>query len=495
MSVTFAESVAITKSRLKKGFNGDNLNLNGKVVSVQEADNGFKAAGRVKPPYIAVVASGNQKGFAAGAVSAFNDYVKDINLNKYNSEAVIARYFDDMQAVIDKCDIEGSKLSVGIVCAYDDCVVAAKTGDCHLLRFSEGELFEIALSDEEGGRGYQFIDVVTDGDMFALIGEEASADLDYDGIVGIFDSDSDLKTKVKAFYKLLAEKAQDNDCSVVLVKLECDTERTYASAPLVSTVVDAEDDGSAAVSPESFESEPAVETAELYKADETVSDDENPETGKKPKSTKKKILDIIPILVLIAILGVAAALFIATRFSSPVDGVINKPEKTTKETTTAETVIDDETEIDVNGSSGMQDVEDVEHGGDVVTPENTTTATENTTVATENTTVAEETTTATENTTVPVENTTVADETTTSAAENPEQTTQPIVDDPGVDEPVVDDPGVDEPVVDDPVVDEPVVDEPVIDDPIDNIIDDPEDPDYSYDHPSPDEPVDDPLVD
>ena len=70
MSVILAESVAITKSRLAKGFNGDNLNLNGKVISAAEADAGFKAAGSVKPPYIAVLASGNQKGFAAGAADA-----------------------------------------------------------------------------------------------------------------------------------------------------------------------------------------------------------------------------------------------------------------------------------------------------------------------------------------------------------------------------------------------------------------------------------------
>ena len=123
MAVILAESVAITKSRLTKGFN----NLNGKVISAQEADNGFKAAGSVNPPYIAVIASGNQKGFAAGAVAAFNDYVKDINFNKYNAENVINKYFDDMQSVVENCGIDGGRLSVGVVCAYDDCVIAAKS--------------------------------------------------------------------------------------------------------------------------------------------------------------------------------------------------------------------------------------------------------------------------------------------------------------------------------------------------------------------------------
>ena len=83
MSVILAESVAITKSRLVKGFNGDNMNLNGRVISLENADKGFKAAGAVKTPYVSVIASGNRKGFAAGAVTAFNDYTKDIYVNKY----------------------------------------------------------------------------------------------------------------------------------------------------------------------------------------------------------------------------------------------------------------------------------------------------------------------------------------------------------------------------------------------------------------------------
>lgn len=364
MAVIFAETVAITKSRLAKGFNGDNLNLNGKVLSLQEADNGFKAAGRVKTPYISVIASGNQKGFASGAVLAFNDYVKDINLNKYNAETVIGRYFDDMQSVVEKCGIDESKLSMGIICAYDDCVIAAKLGDCHLLRFSEGELFEIALSDDESGKGYQFIDVVADGEIFALIGEEAAADLDYDGIVNIFDSQADLKTMIKDFYNLLSDNAPDKDCSVVLIKLNGDAERTYAATPLVSSDVEVYEDSPIPVSPDSFASEPPVETDELRKADDFISDEENPETGKRPDTLKKKILSFIPIVILVILLAVAAAFLAATL-----------PDRSSKEgSSEAGDILGIEGEsYDFNGSNGMQNVEDTEHGGLVFIPEQETT--------------------------------------------------------------------------------------------------------------------------
>ena len=424
MAVIQVESVAITKSRLAKGFNGDNLNLNGKVISSQEADAGFKAAGNVKSPYVAVLASGNQKGFAAGAAAAFNDYVKDVNINKHNAEAVINRFFDDMDSVVEKCSIDGARLSIGIVCAYDDCVVAAKTGNCHLLRFSEGELFEIALSDDDGGRGFQFVDVIADGDVFALIGEESATDLDYDGIVNVFDQGNELKLAVRDIFKLLSTSARGKDCSVVLMKLNCDSERTYAVLPVADNS-DAAFDSALSESPEDF----------VVSDDEEFFADEVPEEKTK-KSSKKKILGLIPVVILVILLAVAAGLYFATQTeknnkgeegSSSPDIIVNAPEE--------------DSTADFNGSNGMQTVEDNGPGGDAgeIDNETTTRAPETTTKrpstpstrpstpstrpsTTQPTTSAPETTTeAPETTTAAPETTTVNTETTT---QNTETTTQ-----------------------------------------------------------------------
>lgn len=424
MAVIQVESVAITKSRLAKGFNGDNLNLNGKVISSQEADAGFKAAGNVKPPYVAVLASGNQKGFAAGAAAAFNDYVKDVNINKHNAEAVINRFFDDMDSVVEKCSIDGARLSIGIVCAYDDCVVAAKTGNCHLLRFSEGELFEIALSDDDGGRGFQFVDIIADGDVFALIGEESATDLDYDGIVNVFDQGAELKLAVRDIFKLLSTSARGKDCSVVLMKLNCDSERTYAVLPVADNS-DAAFDSALSESPEDF----------VVSYDEEFFADEVPEEKTK-KSSKKKILGLIPVVILVILLAVAAGLYFATQTeknnkgeegSSSPDIIVNAPEE--------------DSTADFNGSNGMQTVEDNGPGGDAgeIDNETTTRAPETTTKrpstpstrpstpstrpsTTQPTTSAPETTTeAPETTTAAPETTTVNTETTT---QNTETTTQ-----------------------------------------------------------------------
>lgn len=415
MAVILAESVAITKSRLAKGFNGDNLNLNGRVITAQEADKGFKAAGSVKPPFTSVMASGNQKGFATGAANAFNDYVKDINFNKYNAEPVFNRFFDDMYAVVDKCSIENSRLSLGIVCAYEDCVVAAKTGGCHLLRFSEGELFEIALSDDDNGRGFQFVDTVADGDIYALIGEEVAINLDYDAIVNIFDSGNELKVMIRDLFKLISSTG-GKDCSVILIKLKSDTERTYAAIPPVSFTDDmAELGNDIPIEPADFDVQPPIDENELSENEEIVSDDENPENGKSPVA-KKKVLSFIPIAILVIILAVTAALYFSTHSpfgnnggeSGSGDNFVFYENKT------------DEGD-DFNGSNGMQEVKDTEYGGDVNGDDGNNNA-ETTTKKTETTAAQPETTTKqSETTTKQPETTTEQPETTT---EQPETTTQ-----------------------------------------------------------------------
>ena len=124
---------------------------------------------------------------------------------------------------------------------------------------------------------------------------------------------------VKDFFKLLATGARGKDCSVVLMKLKCDSERTYAAAPLVIPDDDIDEVGDVSMSPDAFDSEPPVDTDELRKPDGYVSDSEMPETGKRPASSKKKILSFIPIAILVIILAVTAALFLATRADNPLN--------------------------------------------------------------------------------------------------------------------------------------------------------------------------------
>ena len=429
MSVILAESVAITKSRLVKGFNGDNMNLNGRVISLENADKGFKAAGAVKTPYVSVIASGNRKGFAAGAVTAFNDYTKDIYVNKYNAESIINKYFDDMETVVGKCGIEDSRLSIGVLCAFEDCVVAAKTGNCHLLRFSDGELFEIALSDDEGGRGFQFVDVVCDGDMYALIGEECSADLDYEAIVDAFDSGKELKLMIKDFFSILSSDARGNDCSVILIKLQTDMERTYAAMPAENAENDYQQD--IPVDPGAFEAEPPIDSNELEAAETVVDDSEKPENGPKP-SRKKAILNFIPIAVLVIILAVAAGLYLATRPNNP----FKEPESySAGEVPLFVEDEEDGTQGDFNGSSGMVNVDDTEQGGNagsVTTTTETTTRRDETTtnaqteapiVTTTESTPENDPETTTETTTAVPTETTTASETTTETTTVSETTT------------------------------------------------------------------------
>ncbi len=368
MSIILAESVAVAKSKLTKGFNGDSLNLDGRVVPIEGADKGFKAAGSVKPPYAAVVSSSNRKGFANGAVTAFNDYVKNISDNISSSQQMFESYFDDMRTVAEKCEIPDSTLSIGAVTVCSDCVIAAKTGKTHLLRYSDGELFEVAISEDEDGKGYQLIDTVNDGDIFAIVSDEAAENLDYDGIMNIFASGKDLKSMVNDFFTLLPVN-DGKDCTVVLIRL-----KVRDVAPVVIPA--------------------AVKKAEPVKPLDTATDDELEDfaTQDKNKLGKKKIIGLIPLLALVAILAVFVGLYAASHFGTGNEGEDN---------------------------SDLADSPVFEDGTDDETTTESDTAEDETTTAEEETTVAEETTTD-----VTEENTTRAPETTTRA---PETTTRPPV--------------------------------------------------------------------
>lgn len=328
MSIILAESVAVAKSKLTKGFNGDSLNLDGRVVSVDGADKGFKAAGNVKPPYSAVISSSNQKGFANGAVTAFNDYAKNIYDNINSAQQLFNSYFDDMAAVAEKCRIDGSTLSVGAVTVCENCVVAAKTGKSHLLRFSDGDLFEIAISEEGGGRGYQLIDTVFDGDIFALISDEAAENLDYDGIVNIFNSGKDLKSMVSDFFTLLPVD-EGKDCAVVLIRLKVNDTPVPVAVPVVDVEQEADDED--------------IDDSQL----------EDYTTQSLNRLGKKKLLGLIPIVALVIILAIVIGYYVASNYGfggnenpSDVDDVPVFDDSTDEETTTEAQSEDDTTEAE-----------------------------------------------------------------------------------------------------------------------------------------------------
>lgn len=344
MAIILTKSAAITKSKLKNGFNGDNFNLNGRVVPSDEADRGYKAAGDVKPPFTALLASGSSQGFATGAVAAFNDYRADINKNRYDAQPVFDRYFNDMASVVEKCNIPSASLSLSGVCIFDDCVLAARSGGCHILRFSQGELYEIALAEDENARGFQVVDVVYNGDIFVIVNQEASADLDYDAIVNILDSGNDVKIMIKDLYKSLSSHSK-NDCSAIVIKVESDTEETHSAMPIITHKKEASDD-------EFHYADPV--DAPVDDNQETEIEAEDDLAAGKNNSAKKSFLKTIPIILLVIILAVAAALYFATRPKKP-----NYEDTTEPVLVTVEVEVEEsESEMDLNGSNGMQDVED-----------------------------------------------------------------------------------------------------------------------------------------
>ena len=325
MAIIRTEAVAVTRSALTKGYNGDSINLNGNVVSAEHADapKGFKTYGSTEPPFRCAVGSSNKSAFALGAVTAFNDYRDDMLSGNADG------FLNDMKTVTGRC--EGAQLSLASLCAVPDGVYVSRMGDCHVLRFSDGELFEIALPGDNGS-GFQLVDDVRDGDMFALLSADCSKDLRYEDIVALFDSDRDLKTLLRDLYRITASDNREADKTVVLVKIVCDEEPVAVTPPVIPA---------AGADAGVFEPEPPVEETELEPALEDLTT-EVPDVSRE--KTRHPIFRALPIAVFVILVGVAAGIFFATHSDK-----VLKPKTTESSTGDAA----------VSTTHGIRDVDEV----------------------------------------------------------------------------------------------------------------------------------------
>ena len=67
------KTAAVTQKGANGEFNSDNLNLNGRVLSIENANNGFKGAGSMRAPFVVAFASSPYNGFAGAALTALCD--------------------------------------------------------------------------------------------------------------------------------------------------------------------------------------------------------------------------------------------------------------------------------------------------------------------------------------------------------------------------------------------------------------------------------------
>ncbi len=164
------KTAAITQKSANGEFNSDNLNLNGKVLSLENANNGFKGAGSMRTPFAVAYASSPYNGFAGAALTALNDRLDTLKEDAYRFHSVFDGFFSDSKHALAQCNCGDEGLSVSALVGYENKLVAVKMGDACVLRYTDGELINMGSAQENENQSYacEEIDTVTDGDLFVL---------------------------------------------------------------------------------------------------------------------------------------------------------------------------------------------------------------------------------------------------------------------------------------------------------------------------------------
>ncbi|MCR5783942.1 MAG: hypothetical protein K6G90_14545 [Clostridia bacterium] len=320
MAIISVETVAFTKSALKKGFNGDNINIKGHAIPQAKADSGYQAKGTMDIPCRALVASSENK-CAYDAAEAFRDYFHNIDNARGDAQAAVEEYISDMDTVMSK--MANAELSLGLVCVYDNRVIIGKSRDCHVMRFTGGELFETALTGR-GGTGYQMITNAEDGDVFILLGAQASSIVDYDAVARILDENESLPSMIKPLYESFSAADKTADCTIVLMKIKTDGKAAAPSGePLRIFAAGAAAPAGAAGD---FGFAPAISSDEVDGMRRPVLDDYGePVPEVRKPSLGKRILTVLPIALVVILVGGAIGLYMATKDTRDQ----NKKDKTT----------------------------------------------------------------------------------------------------------------------------------------------------------------------
>ena len=296
------KTAAVTQKGANGEFNSDNLNLNGRVLSIENANNGFKGAGSMRAPFVVAFASSPYNGFAGAALTALCDRTDALKEDENRFAAVLDGYFADSRHALEQCNCDADGLSVSALIGYENKLVAAKMGNAGILRYTDGDLINMGAAQDEQPSFCEEIPVVT-GDMFVLCPEAAlSALTEGEIIVALNAADGNEKKAVQMLAAKFAKRNPDVSDTFVVIRVE------QQGAPAVVAPVVAE-------TPAPVQEEPVAVAQEEAADVENVYEPETDEYDEAPQADPRKKILLWAILCVALVLAMVLAAFAAYKIS------------------------------------------------------------------------------------------------------------------------------------------------------------------------------------
>jgi hypothetical protein len=143
------EAVAITKAGASNYLNGENFNLNGRVLSAADADKGYKGAGHLSGSFVLGICSGKaETRSATTAMKVLTSHIEEIKLSREDCEMAINRYFDSARRDVSLLANDYAEISASLLYVYDNNIVIAGLGRGKCFRIADHTVETISAPEE-----------------------------------------------------------------------------------------------------------------------------------------------------------------------------------------------------------------------------------------------------------------------------------------------------------------------------------------------------------
>ncbi len=312
MSNVITELAVITSKAKGAANNKDSVNMNGRVLTLQEADKGYKGAGSFNAPCVLALASSVRDGYSAAALTALNERMQSIRDSESGFKNAIDLYFSDASYALTRLDAGENALSLAVLYTYGNSISVARLGGDVIYRRAGGMVVGVASEDvpssgDGGSFGYEDIAEPTDDETFVILSEGAASVISQSEIEVIMSAGAPIRETVNEIYRAIREKNGGNSISVMIVSVK-GIEQTEAFSPADGAASLA----AAAVSASSVESVSPSE--KVINVDDQISDSDV-EDGSEPQPEKKKGAAGKVLLVILVVALMAAVVFAAYKIT------------------------------------------------------------------------------------------------------------------------------------------------------------------------------------
>lgn len=150
MTVLKAEAVIITKPNKNTGLNGANFNMNGKILSQEAADKGYKGAGILSGEVVLCAADApRESGAAEIAMNILSQHISKIKASGNSFSAAAESFFNHASREISKNKHEYQSFSATLLYNHADNVYIANIGDNAVYTFDGVYLNQLDFGAEE----------------------------------------------------------------------------------------------------------------------------------------------------------------------------------------------------------------------------------------------------------------------------------------------------------------------------------------------------------